>query len=49
MYNITMDFDVDNMLEALKRSPTYDEFRIYCDVNCLEVIITRDEFDYIRK
>lgn len=51
MYDIHMEkdeFDVDLMMNALKSSSTYDEFRIKCDVNNVECIISREEYKHIR-
>ena len=43
------DYDVDLLVELVKKSSTYDEFRIQCDMNDIESIIAREEYDNIRQ
>lgn len=43
-----IEFDLDVMMDALKNSTTYDEFRMKCDLDNNECIITREEYDHIR-
>lgn len=57
MYNIDMDntdelrsirFDADEQLDILKRSSTYDEFRLKLDLADNACIITREEYEHIK-
>ena len=43
-----IEFDLDIMMDALKNSTTYDEFRMKCDLDNNECIITHEEYDHIR-
>jgi hypothetical protein len=41
-------FDVDEQLDILKQSSTYDEFRLKLDLANNACIITREEFNYLK-
>ena len=41
-------FDVESMVSLIKSSSSYDEFRIKCDIQDIECIITRKEFKAIK-
>ena len=43
-----IEFDLDTFVKTLKTSKTYDEFRMKCDLDNNECIITREEYDYIK-
>lgn len=50
-YGVELDgieFDAKAMVSALKKSHTYDEFRILCDVANTDCIITRDEYESLK-
>ena len=54
MYYIIMDndrivFDESKMVNAIRSSSTYNEFRIKCDIDDNECIITKDEFEHFKK
>ena len=46
---INIEFDLDVMMNALKNSTTYDEFRMKCDLENITCIITREEYEHIRR
>lgn len=57
MYNIDMDsintlcnikFNLDEQLDILKQSSTYDEFRLKLDLADNVCIITKEEFNYLK-
>ena len=43
------DFDILKMLELIVASSIYDMFKIQCDLQGLEVIITEHEFNYYKR
>ena len=49
MNNEQYAFDESKMVNAIRSSSTYDEFRIKCDIDDNECIITRDEFEHFKK
>ena len=42
------DFDAYKVIDIWKTSSTYDEFCIKCDMQDIECIITREEFEAIK-
>ena len=42
------DFDAYRVIDIWKTSSTYDEFCIKCDMQDIECIITREEFEAIK-
>lgn len=44
-----VEFDLDAMVDALKNSASYDEFRMKCDLDNNECIITCNEYEYIKE
>lgn len=43
-----VDYDIDAMVDVLRSSSTYDEFRMKCDLIGIECIITRDEYSHLK-
>lgn len=43
-----VDYDIDAMVDALRNTSTYDEFRMKCDLIGIECIITRDEYSHLK-
>lgn len=48
MEEIYQDFDENTMLDAIKKSRTYEEFRVVCDITNNACIITRDEYEHFK-
>lgn len=42
------DFDADMMLNMIKSTLSYDEFRVKCDINNIECIISQEEYDSLK-
>ena len=48
LYHMDNDYDVNKLFELLQNSSSYEEFRMKCDLEDLECIITQREFEEIR-
>ena len=43
--NLDKDYDIIKFISLFRNSHSYDEFKVKCDMNLIECIISKDEFD----